>query len=91
MNFGALVSLIFFPALGTAFSQRPASGCYPLYVPAPVIHRTEFIVGSIDTKSSQNPRCGITYAVCQCEDGMNSSLLYDDKALIHGFRSVLRV
>ncbi|TIA29135.1 hypothetical protein D6C78_10387 [Aureobasidium pullulans] len=35
-----------------------------------MIHRTEFTVGSIDTKPSQYPRCGIIYAVCQCEDGV---------------------
>lgn len=91
MNLGALVSLIFFPALSTAFPQRPASGRYPLYVPAPMIHRTEFTVGSIDTKPSQYPRCGIIYAVCQCEDGMYPSLLYDDQALIRGSRGILRV
>jgi hypothetical protein len=56
-----------------------------------MMYCTDFIVEGIDTKPSQDPRCGITYAVCQCEDGMYSSLLSDDKELIHGFRGVLRV
>lgn len=91
MGSGALVSLVFLSALSSAFPQRPASGCYPLYVPDPMMHRTDFIVEGIDRKLSQDPRCGITYAVCQCEDGMFPSLLGDDIELIRGLRGVLRV
>jgi hypothetical protein len=56
-----------------------------------MMHRTDLIAEGIDTKPSQDPRCGITYAVCQCEDGMYPSLLGDDKELIRGLRGVLRV
>jgi hypothetical protein len=91
MGSGVLVSLILLSALSTAFPQRPASGCYPLYVSAPMMHRTDFIVEGIDTQPSQDPRCGITYAVCQCEDGMYPSLVGNDNELIRGLRGVLRV
>ncbi|THY01592.1 hypothetical protein D6D01_10351 [Aureobasidium pullulans] len=35
-----------------------------------MMHRTDFIVEGIDRNQNQDPRCGITYAVCQCEDGV---------------------
>jgi hypothetical protein len=56
-----------------------------------MIHRTDFVVDDIDTKPSQDPHCGIIYAVCQCQDGMYFSLPHDDKRLIRSLRDILRV
>jgi hypothetical protein len=58
MSSGVLVSLILLSALCTAFPQRPASGCYPLYVSAPMMHCTDFIV------EEAKPGSALRYNIC---------------------------